>query len=80
MAHPGSLVWALELWGYAALGLATWLLAPFFVGAGMERMARVSFTVNGPLSLLGALCSVLRPAGRGRAQGSSPLLSGMRSR
>ena len=30
MANPASLTWAIEMWGYAILGVATWLLSPFY--------------------------------------------------
>ncbi|MEY4580051.1 MAG: hypothetical protein RL701_4754 [Pseudomonadota bacterium] len=69
MAHPGSLSWTLEMWGYAALGIATWLVAPFFAGGGVERVARFSFAANGPISLLGALLSVVRPGWEGSRDG-----------
>jgi hypothetical protein len=30
MANPTSLSWAVEMWGYAILGVATWLLSSFY--------------------------------------------------
>ncbi len=61
MANPRSLGWALEMWGYAVLGAATWLCAPVFSRGRLERATRALFALNGPLSLLGALASVARP-------------------
>lgn len=61
MSHPGSLGWALEMWGYAWLGAATWLIAPFFEGGRMETATRWLFVVNGPLSIAGALLTLANP-------------------
>ena len=36
MANPGSLAWALEMWGYGALGVATWAIAFVFDTTGLE--------------------------------------------
>ncbi len=30
MANPMSLCWAIEMWGYAVLGVATWLMAAYY--------------------------------------------------
>ncbi|MEY4579467.1 MAG: hypothetical protein RL701_4170 [Pseudomonadota bacterium] len=51
MARPGSLAWTLELWGYAWMGLASWLVAPFFVGGRLEQFTRRMFVLNGVVSL-----------------------------
>jgi hypothetical protein len=32
MANPGSLSWAIEMWGYGILGLATWLMSGYYKG------------------------------------------------
>jgi len=61
MAHSGSLAWALEMWGYACLGTATWLVGPYFVGEGRRAVARWAFIANGPVSIMGALGSIIRP-------------------
>jgi hypothetical protein len=50
MANPRALAWALEMWGWAFLGLATWLIGPVFRGGALERAARAAFIVNGPVS------------------------------
>jgi hypothetical protein len=61
MAHSGSLAWALEMWGYACLGTATWLVGPYFAGDGRQAVARWAFIANGPVSIMGALGSIIRP-------------------
>jgi hypothetical protein len=61
MVNPRSLAWAVEMWGWALLGIATWLVSPVFAGAGLARAARISFAANGPVSVLGALITVARP-------------------
>jgi MFS family permease len=61
MTNPRSLGWTLEMWGYGWLGVATWLVAPVFHGAGLERAARWAFVANGPLSVVGALWTALQP-------------------
>jgi hypothetical protein len=61
MSNPKSLGWGLEMWGYAVLGLATWLVAPVFQGSRLERAARWSFVANGPMSLAGGAWTALDP-------------------
>jgi len=61
MANPGSLAWALEMWGYAALGAATWLCAFSFVGGRLARATRYLFFANGPLSIGAAIAMALWP-------------------
>jgi hypothetical protein len=61
MANPRSLAWALEMWGWGFLGVATWLIAPVFRGAGLARAARWTFVANGPVSIAGAVWTAVRP-------------------
>ena len=61
MAHPGSLAWSLEMWGYAFLGIAGWLVAPFFRGSAIATFTRRVFVLNGPVSIASAVWSALRP-------------------
>jgi len=61
MANPRSLGWALEMWGYAALGAATWLAAPAFGGTKLARLTGALFVANGPLSIAAAIGAVLWP-------------------
>ena len=61
MANPTSLGWALEMWGYGVLGVATWLAAPAFPATPPGRLAQAFFTANGPISIAGALLTALGP-------------------
>jgi hypothetical protein len=61
MSNPRSLAWGIEMWGYAFLGLATWLVAPVFRGGRTERATSIAFALNGPLSIAGAVATVLSP-------------------
>ncbi|AHG93258.1 hypothetical protein J421_5723 (plasmid) [Gemmatirosa kalamazoonensis] len=64
MANPRSLGWALEMWGYAVLGAATWLAAPVLRSAAPGRWshtAAVLLVWNGPLSVATAVLTALRP-------------------
>jgi hypothetical protein len=61
MANPKSLAWALEMWGWGFLGLATWMIAPVFRGSGLARAARWAFVANGPISIAGATWTAIRP-------------------
>lgn len=69
MANPASFAWFLEMFGYAALGVATWLVAPVFPGRGRARWIRGMLRANGVLSVVGAACTaawdawVFSPAG-----------------
>jgi hypothetical protein len=55
MANPRSLAWAIEMWAYGFIGLGTWLAAGFFGNSRLERVAKILFTSNGVISILGAL-------------------------
>lgn len=61
MTNPRSLAWAVEMWGWAALGVATWLAAPAFARSALDRAAAGLFVANGWLSVAGALWTVARP-------------------
>ncbi|MGB7218545.1 MAG: hypothetical protein WBD07_07030 [Vicinamibacterales bacterium] len=61
MANPRSLGWALEMWGYAVLGAATWLVAPVFRHGPLERTTAWLFVANGPLSVLGGIATAAAP-------------------
>jgi hypothetical protein len=62
LANPRSLGWALEMWGYAVLGVATWLVAPVFARDGrLGRVTAALFVANGPVSIVGALLTAGRP-------------------
>jgi MFS family permease len=53
LANPRSLTWAIEMWGYAFLGLATWLAARVFNRGRLERTTAVLMILNGIISILG---------------------------
>jgi hypothetical protein len=47
LANPRSLAWAIEMWGYAFLGLATWIMAGLFRRGSLERAAAATMVLNG---------------------------------
>ncbi|HET7545302.1 MAG TPA: hypothetical protein VFK05_35795 [Polyangiaceae bacterium] len=61
MSNPTSLAWGIEMWGWGLLGIATWLAAPAFRASGLERATARCFAANAPLSIAGALLTVVRP-------------------
>lgn len=54
MANPASFAWFLEMFGYAAMGMATYLVAPLFRGPGRARVIRHLLQANGVVSAVGA--------------------------
>jgi hypothetical protein len=56
-ANPQSLCWAIEMWGYALLGVATWLAAVVFKGNLTERITAWLMIANGIFSLAGGFVS-----------------------
>jgi hypothetical protein len=62
LSNPNALGWAIEMWGYAVLGVATWLAAPVLSDRGrLGRAAAALFVANGPVSIVGAVWTALRP-------------------
>lgn len=59
MANPASFAWFLEMFGYAAMGVATWLVAPAFRGSRRADAIRYLLVANGVLSILGAACTAM---------------------
>jgi hypothetical protein len=59
MANPSSFAWFLEMFGYAAMGAATWLVAPGFCGTPRGDAIRYLLVGNGVLSVTGAACTAL---------------------
>ena len=55
MSNPISITWALEMWGYASIGIGTWFAAAFFGATPLERIAKTLFMLNGIVSVLGAI-------------------------
>jgi hypothetical protein len=60
LQNPRSLSWAIEMWGYALLGVATWLAAPALGSAPLERVAAGLMVANGVMSLTGAAITAIR--------------------
>jgi len=52
-ANPQALCWAIEMWGYALLGVATWLAAVVFNRNGIEKTTARLMVANGIISLAG---------------------------
>lgn len=61
MSNPSSLAWGLEMWGYALLGVATWLMAPLLAGGRVARAAAHCFKANGIVSLAGGVFTAAAP-------------------
>lgn len=62
MVNPQGVGWALEMWGYAVLGVATWLVAPVFAGGDAPAVwTRALFVANGPFSIAGGLLTAAVP-------------------
>jgi len=62
LSNPRALGWALEMWGYGVLGVATWLIAPVLSERGrVGRIAGALFVANGLISVVGALWTALQP-------------------
>jgi hypothetical protein len=62
LSNPSALGWAIEMWGYAVLGVATWLIAPVLSDYGrVGRAAAALFVANGPVSIVGAVWTALQP-------------------
>lgn len=59
MANPNSLGWALEMWGYAFLGAATWFASKLFGRSKLERFIAFLFILNGITSITSALWTAI---------------------
>jgi hypothetical protein len=57
MANPASFAWFLEMFGYAALGVATWSVAAGFGGSRRGHLIRILLIGNGVVSIAGAACT-----------------------
>jgi hypothetical protein len=56
-ANPGAASWALEMFGYALLGAATWLVAPIFHAGPHGRKIAGLLVANGVVSVAGAVAT-----------------------
>lgn len=61
MANPKSLGWALEMWGYAFLGSATWFASKLFGQSKLERVTSFLLVLNGITSIISALWTAFDP-------------------
>lgn len=59
MANPSSFAWFLEMFGYAAMGVATWLVSTAFRGSRRADAIRYLLVANGALSIVGAACTAI---------------------
>lgn len=59
MDHPNSIGWALEMFGYAILGIAVWLISPSFRGTRIRNLIRWLLVFDGVISILGAGIAVI---------------------
>lgn len=57
MANPLSFCWANEMWGYAFLGISTWLTASYY--ANQNNLIRILMIANGILSLASAISTII---------------------
>jgi hypothetical protein len=57
MANPMSLCWAIEMWGYGILGVATWLMAPYYTAK--NNFIRWLLIANGVVSVLTAVLTAM---------------------
>lgn len=57
MANPMSLSWAIEMWGYGILGVATWLMAGYY--KQKNNFIRWLLILNGIVSLLSVAFTVI---------------------
>jgi len=56
MSNPMSICWAIEMWGYAFMGVATWLWSTLYAG---NRMLRNLLMANGIISLICPFITIL---------------------
>lgn len=69
MNSPTAICWAIEMFGYGFLGVASLCALPALPGPGLERVSRILLALNGVISVLGAALTardarwVLTPAG-----------------
>lgn len=57
MSNPSSFCWANEMWGYGLLGVATWLMAPYY--KGRNNLIRKLLITNGIISLISPVWTII---------------------
>jgi len=60
MANPHSLSWAIEMWGYAILGVATWLLSAYY--RDKSKLIYSLLIANGVVSVGSAALFIINDA------------------
>jgi len=63
MANPDSIAWALEMFAYAILGIALWLVAPGFTGTRRANLIRYLIVFDAVASIGGAFAAAALPGG-----------------
>ncbi|MFC2123421.1 hypothetical protein ACFLU5_01315 [Bacteroidota bacterium] len=61
MANPTSVGWTLEMFAYAFLGVAYWLLSIAFSGYGVGRAIKSLLIFNGIISIAGVIIPAINP-------------------
>lgn len=61
MTNPAALGWALEMWGYGLLGVASLFAVPFYLACTdrLNKSIAVVLILNGVMSILGAFITAL---------------------
>lgn len=59
MSNPESLPWAIEMFGYGILGLATLSVAPLFSNQGLQKYIKYFLILNGFASIIGVGITVI---------------------
>lgn len=57
MSNPMSFCWANEMWGYAFLGIATWLMSGYY--AGKNNTIKILLIINGIVSILSVIWTIV---------------------
>ncbi|MCK5342404.1 MAG: hypothetical protein KAR20_03320, partial [Candidatus Heimdallarchaeota archaeon] len=61
MVNPSSICWTIEMFAYAILGIAYWLVSVAFQGKSMLNIIKYLMIFNGVASVLGVLIPVIDP-------------------
>jgi hypothetical protein len=57
MSNPLSICWAIEMWGYGFLGIATWLMSGYY--HKKNNLIRSLLVANGIVSLISAVWTII---------------------
>lgn len=58
--NPNSLAWAIEMFSYGFLGVATWCIAPVYQPTGRQGMIRKLLVLNGVMGIFGAVVTAVQ--------------------